>query len=660
MKTIQITPFRNIFRAAASIALLAIFCSMAFNRVPSAEAASTSGFNAGNIMSNAVMSNKSTMTQSQIQSFMLSKNSCNKSVSSAGGNVIDDSATQAHWVGGSVTYQISGGKKGTTNGAFSCLAKSSFSGQSASQIIYQASQDYNVNPQVFIVLLEKEQGLITDLWPNSTQLASATGYNCPDDDAGCRGSDAAFKKQIRGAGNMFNSILTQKVGWTNFYPVGTNYIQYNPSASCGGSNVNIQNLATSALYNYTPYQPNAATLKAGWPSPGASCGAYGNLNFYMYFKTWFGSPTIGIQGSIAKYYNANNGSTVLGSPVDNQHQASSGFWWQKFEKGYIIGQANTGYYAVKGSIGSFYGSNNGLSYLGKPLGGEIKATDGSWSQKFQNGFISGQSDTGYFMIKGSIGAYYGTTGVRTTLGFPLSAEVSLGNGGWEQKFSNGYITGKYATGYWISSGAIRDVWISSGYKTSPLGLPIGSEQALSKEGTYQPYENGFISGSKTAKYWQVKGSIGKRYGTSNNTNAMGAPLEDQESLGNDIWQQKFQQGYIKGSYDTGYWMIRGSIYDYWSIHNSESSRLELPVSEIKKLSDGWTQRFQGGAIAGSTNTKYWAVVGSIGKTYTSLKDPSKLGLPTNNETQDKNGIWSQTFEHGKITGSNGKYKVIYK
>ena len=65
----------------------------------------------------------------------------------------------------------------------------------------------------------------------------------------------------------------------------------NPSASCGGNVVYIQNRATQALYNYTPYQPNQATLDAdmGVTVP---CGAYGNINFYRYFTSWFGNTYV--------------------------------------------------------------------------------------------------------------------------------------------------------------------------------------------------------------------------------------------------------------------------------------------------------------------------------------------------------------------------------
>jgi hypothetical protein len=72
-----------------------------------------------------------------------------------------------------------------------------------------------------------------------------------------------------------------------------NYIQYNPNASCGGSNVYIQNQATAGLYNYTPYQPNASAINNLYGS-GDSCGAYGNRNFWRMYNDWFGSTQIPI------------------------------------------------------------------------------------------------------------------------------------------------------------------------------------------------------------------------------------------------------------------------------------------------------------------------------------------------------------------------------
>ncbi|MCL1877055.1 hypothetical protein FWF74_03420 [Candidatus Saccharibacteria bacterium] len=240
------------------------------------------GFNPGNIISDYVMGNKSTMTEAQIQTFLKSKNPCNKNTKSD----IDWATNYMITYNNATTWNIK-------DGHFVCMADEKFgadglatndaNGETAAHIIWQAAQDYSINPQVLIVLLEKEQGLITDQWPNNTQYKKATGYGCPDT-APCDSQYFGLRSQIRWAANLFRTVLDG--GWTN-YPVGVNYILYNPDRSCGGSNVNIENRATSALYRYTPYQPNAGALAAGWGT--AACGAYGNRNFYNYFTSWFGS-----------------------------------------------------------------------------------------------------------------------------------------------------------------------------------------------------------------------------------------------------------------------------------------------------------------------------------------------------------------------------------
>lgn len=72
-----------------------------------------------------------------------------------------------------------------------------------------------------------------------------------------------------------------------FAPGKTWNIQYDVDRACGTSPVYVENKATSALYYYTPYQPNRASLAAGY-GEGDSCSSYGNRNFYQYFTDWFG------------------------------------------------------------------------------------------------------------------------------------------------------------------------------------------------------------------------------------------------------------------------------------------------------------------------------------------------------------------------------------
>lgn len=229
--------------------------------------AAYSGFKAGNIINDYVMGNYSSMTESDIQNFLKSKNSCN------------DTNTSKAKTYSSHKYHIE-------NGHFVCMADEKFDGETAAHIIWQAAQDYKINPRVLIVLLEKEQGLVTDTWPNSDlQYRSATGYGCPDT-AACDSQYYGFKNQVRNAAKFFRKNLDGDPNWTN-YPIGKNTVLYNPNRSCGSSVVNIENRATGALYTYTPYQPNSAVLNAG-PGVTVNCGAYGNANFYYYFTKWFG------------------------------------------------------------------------------------------------------------------------------------------------------------------------------------------------------------------------------------------------------------------------------------------------------------------------------------------------------------------------------------
>lgn len=161
---------------------------------------------------------------------------------------------------------------------------------SAAQIIYNAAQTYNINPQVLLITLQKEQGLVTDTWPAAWQYQASMGYGCPDT-APCSSGYAGFSRQVFSAAYQFRQYTDNPDSY-NFKGGTTRYVQYNPTASCGGTNVAIVNQATANLYNYTPYQPNAGALaNMSDSSAGGSsnCGAYGNRNFFWYFNKWFGS-----------------------------------------------------------------------------------------------------------------------------------------------------------------------------------------------------------------------------------------------------------------------------------------------------------------------------------------------------------------------------------
>jgi hypothetical protein len=257
-----------------------------------------SGWKAGRIIDDGVFTASSSMSAAQIQSFLNGKvTSCDTNgaeISELGGPDLNGDGKVQRWEWGKSKYNQT---------KFICLKDYVKDGKTASQIIYEKAQKYRISPKVLIVLLQKEQSLVTDTWPLSQQYRTATGYGCPDT-APCDSQYYGLANQIDWAAKMFRAIMDNSPDWYTPYELGNNYIQYSPDASCGGSTVNIENRATQGLYNYTPYQPNKAARDAGWGS--ASCGAYGNRNFYLYFTGWFGSTrdnnVISLDSCSTNYY----------------------------------------------------------------------------------------------------------------------------------------------------------------------------------------------------------------------------------------------------------------------------------------------------------------------------------------------------------------------
>lgn len=205
-----------------------------------------------------------------------------------------------------------------------CGAYTGAPNESAATIIYKVGAACGISQRVLLVLLEKEQSLVTDDWPETGQYMKATGYACPD--------TAACDTQYYGLYNQLYMAAWQYKRYGNppgtsnsftWYPVGqTTSVRYNPIASCGSSPVLIRNAATAALYYYTPYQPNAAAL-ANLYGTGDGCSAYGNRNFWRLYTDWFG-PTNSSVPPIGNYESASLGAsafTVSGWVIDRTEMA---------------------------------------------------------------------------------------------------------------------------------------------------------------------------------------------------------------------------------------------------------------------------------------------------------------------------------------------------
>lgn len=159
--------------------------------------------------------------------------------------------------------------------------------KTAAQIIYDAANNYDcggtdvsatapisekeakcqkvtINPKFLLVLLQKEQSLITDKNPTQSQLDWATGYGCPDG-GGCNERWRGFGRQVNSASLQFFDYIKNPNNYG--FRAGQTYTVTNTGRPA--SIVTPANNATAGLYNYTPHVYN------------------GNFNFYNLWMRYF-------------------------------------------------------------------------------------------------------------------------------------------------------------------------------------------------------------------------------------------------------------------------------------------------------------------------------------------------------------------------------------
>jgi len=172
-----------------------------------------------------------------------------------------------------------------------CEAYQGAENETAAQIIHKVSVACGVSAEALLVLIQKEQSLVTLTAPSTTRFQRATGYACPDT-APCDAQFFGFYNQVYNAAKQFKRY-SNPPGTSRFFtwfPVGqTSQVRLHPNAACGTQPVLIRNQATAGLYYYTPYTPNAIAV-VNLASTGDSCSSYGNRNFWRIYNYWF-NPT---------------------------------------------------------------------------------------------------------------------------------------------------------------------------------------------------------------------------------------------------------------------------------------------------------------------------------------------------------------------------------
>ncbi|MBI5022809.1 MAG: hypothetical protein HZC05_01415 [Candidatus Magasanikbacteria bacterium] len=222
----------------AFLANFVLFASPALAQIPAMDSAVDPDFNPNMIITDDELTNANTMSHEDIAAFLKNKS------------------------GALSNYEIIDPATGLN--------------KTATEIIFQAAQNYQINPRVLLVLLQKEQSLIENSTPSQYNFDWATGYARCD---ACDQNDPSiikFKglvKQIDSAAASFRYFLDNPPEIWLKKP-GLLY-------SIDSIPVIPANRATALLYTYTPH-------------------FRGNYNFWKIWQRWFGGTQIFPDGVIVR------------------------------------------------------------------------------------------------------------------------------------------------------------------------------------------------------------------------------------------------------------------------------------------------------------------------------------------------------------------------
>ena len=236
-----------------SLALLALFMGgLFFFQGKPAEAALNNSY----IIPDSTFSNAGSMSEAQIQSFLVSH-----------GSYLANYTIPA---GHSETYNGTSYYEGTWVGPIGSEVDAT--NWSTAHLIYMDAQWYGINPQVLLTTLQKESSLVTNGSPWYGYVMWAMGYAYTESgiNAACgtstnhnpSGSCAGFAMQMDWAAGG----LAYWQGLANAQNKSTQYWTGN-TITIDGISVYLGNGATAALYRYTPHI---------------------QTNFYNIFTLWFG------------------------------------------------------------------------------------------------------------------------------------------------------------------------------------------------------------------------------------------------------------------------------------------------------------------------------------------------------------------------------------
>lgn len=464
-------------------------------------------FDPGNLITDEVFFTGSALSAGQIQTFLRSKVA--KCAATDGPKCLKDFTTTT---------------KSVPKNAY-CKAYKGAKNEKASAIIAKVGKACGVSPKVLLVLLQKEQSLVTSTAPTQRQYDFATGFACPDD-GGCNPENAGFFNQVYGAARQFQRYAVAKDVYS-WRPAGkVHEIQYHPNTSCGTQTVLIKNKATAGLYYYTPYVPNAAALKDLYGNGDLSnknspnCSSFGNRNFWRGFTEWFGSTSIAVTGTVQKAWLANGGlDGTFGKQKKSQVCSKNGrYCVQTFAGGTLASNKTTGIAMPKGAVRTAWVKQKSQKgALGWPAAAvSCRKKDDTCVQRFTGGYVAQGRSTGTRVVSGGIAKAWKASKTRNgALKMPrANAKCTKAGTRCTQKFQGGYATAHSKYGNRAVVGKIATRWAKAKLNKGSLGWPTKNQKCSKVKGgkaCYQYFSGGAIASHPRYGTRALTGKVGKAW-----------------------------------------------------------------------------------------------------------------------------------------------------
>ncbi len=641
----MITGFKRI--ATVAVALGSLIAGLIVATPAQAYTLNPADFNAGAIVSDAQFYDENAMTEEEIQAFLNAKipNCTNGKCL----NVYrEDTVTRPATV---IDALIPGSPA-------LCSTYVGGVGETAARIIYKVQKACRISAKAILVTLQKEQGLVTATAPSDSKLQIAMGMGCPDT-ARCNSFYYGFFNQVYYGASQLRRYSTPASSHYRAYPAYSWVsVGFNPNAACGAATIYIANVATHALYRYTPYQPNAAALANLWGT-GDACSAYGNRNFWRNYNSWFNLKAE-LKSQVATLPAATR--TALGNIVSETGcPETANSCTITYQTGVVALQLLGTLSVTLGAIGTAYQAAGGIT---GPLGAVVAAQESvvggangnGLRQQFANGYIyQGPTGAPVVVLTPIHTVYAAQGGTAGSLGWPKSAQ-RCATTRCDQRFDGGLIAPNFSGTLTAVLGRTGLAYGDSGGVNSPWGAPTAVRSALTIAGQGSGFKQAFQNGTAydngtTATF--LSSQLAPALTAVGGEAVTGWPSGSLQVSGMTRYQQ-FTNGILFGSTaNTTGILMPPAVVTAWTAAGGAAGYLGLPTTADLAVAgpagaSGKRMTFGGGFIVTGTPGTF-AHPTAINNTLSTIGGLSgSFGWPTAH-ARSVSGSWSQTFQGGTIS-----------